>query len=168
MRSKGNPRASLCDLLERLERSCTLALDDFIEGQLRLIEERYQDLGNPGVRAASRDELTLVACRLGHLYSAFESLFRRVSRDFLRLSPPTRLPILERMRMDLSPTRPAVIDSETFEKLNALARFRHWFFLAEHDLQEADVAPVLRKALELRAVYRPQIEAFLEFLRRVR
>lgn len=169
MKVKSDRKESLSDLwerLERLERSRTLSLQDYIRDRLVLIEGRYGELGNPGLRGASRDELTIVACRLCYLYSAFESLFRRVSRDFFPLLPSTRRPVLERMRMDLSPTRPAVIDGEAFEKLDALARFRRGFLQAEEPLQEEDVAPVLRKALELRAIYRPQMEAFLEFLRR--
>jgi hypothetical protein len=164
MKSKRNSKTSLNNLLERLERPRTLALHEYMREKLPLIEERYRELGNPSLRAASQDELIIVACRLGHLYSAFESLFRQVSQEFRRLSPSTRRPVLERMLMDLGPTRPAVIDEQAFEKLAALARFRHWFFQADRPLQEKDVAPVLRKALELRAIYRPQIEAFVEFL----
>ena len=170
MTVKRDQNGSLSDLWERLEtleRSRTLSLHDYIQDRLRFIEERYGELGNPGLRGASRDQLTIVACHLCHLYSAFESL-KRVSGDFLHLSPSTRRPILERMRMDLGSTRPALIDGETFEKLDALARFRHWFLQPERPLQEEDVAPVLRKALELRAIYRPQVEVFQEFLRGVR
>jgi hypothetical protein len=59
-----------------------------------------------------------------------------------------------------------VLDGEAFEKLDALARFRHQFRQAyEHPLGPRHVEPVLRKALKLRAIYRPQLEAFLELLR---
>jgi hypothetical protein len=168
MKSKRIPKASQRDLAERLERPRSLALDEFIEGRLPLLEERFQQLGSPNLRSASQDDLKIVAFRLSYLYSPFESLFKRISHDFHRFSPATRRPILERMRMDLGSTRPAVIDVETFEKLDALARFRHWFFQTELPLQEDDVAPVLRKALELRGLYRPQLEAFVDFLRRER
>lgn len=166
MKPRSRQRENLRDLLKQLERSRTLALDEFIQGRLRLIEERFRELGSPDVEAANEDELIIVACRLGYLYSSFESLFRRVAFDF-RLVRRTRRPILERMRMDLSPARPAVIDGEAFGKLDALARFRHWFHQAESPLRASDVEPALRKALELRGIYRRQIEAFLEFLRGV-
>jgi hypothetical protein len=168
MKSKSITNSSQGSLLEKPERSRILALDAFIEGRLPLIEERFQQLGSPNLRGASQDELKFVGFRLSYLYSAFESLFKRISQDFLRFSPVTRRPILERMRMDLGSTRPAVIDAESFEKLDTLARFRHWLFQTELQLQEEDVAPVLRKALELRAIYRPQLQAFVAFLRRVR
>lgn len=152
-----------------LQRIAALALAEFTEAKLGSIEERYRELGNPSLRGASRDELTIVACRLVHLYAAFEILFRRISRDYLRQSPSARRPVLERMRMDLGSTRPAVVDDQAFEKLSALARFRHgWLLEADPPLEEKDLAPVLRKALELRAIYRPQIESFVEFLRGVR
>lgn len=169
MELQENRKSGLDVLRETLGRLAARALAEFVEGKLRSIEARYRELGNPSLRGASQDELTIVACRLVHLYSAFDLLFRRISRDYLRQSRSTRRPVLERMRMDLGPARPAVIDDQAFEKLSALARFRHWWFLeAEPPLEEKDLAPVLRKALELRAVYRPQIEAFVEFLRGVR
>jgi hypothetical protein len=168
MASKKHPKESLGDLLKRLDRARALALDDYVQGKLRLIEERYLQLGKPSLKGASHEDLLIVAFRLVYLYAAFEILFRRISQDFLRLSPVTRRPVLERMRMDLGSTRPAVIDGKAFERLDGLARFRHWFLQEELPLREKDVAPVLRKTLELRAIYRPQLEAFVEFLRRVR
>ncbi|MES1243529.1 MAG: hypothetical protein ABUT39_18110 [Acidobacteriota bacterium] len=146
-----------------------LALDYFLQGRLRLIEKLYQELGSPSLETASQEDLVVVECRLEGLYSAFESLFQRVSFDFRLLVPVTRRPLLDRMRMDHTPVRPAVIGGEVFEKLFELHRFRRRFRLRyERPLQAPSVEPVLRKALELRTIYRPQIEAFLDFLRRVR
>jgi hypothetical protein len=152
-----------------LERSRALALEGFLRERLQLIEKLYRELGNPGLRSASQETLIVLACRLQDLYSAFESIFQRVSNDFRSRAPVSRRSLLERMRMDLSPVRPAVIDEEAFEKLDVLARFRHRFRQAyECPLKAGDVKPVLRKALELKAIYRPQMEAFVELLRAAR
>ncbi|MFL6202141.1 MAG: hypothetical protein ACJ76J_23455 [Thermoanaerobaculia bacterium] len=76
--------------------------------------------------------------------------------------------LLERMRLDLSPVRPAVIDGEAFEKLDELLRFRHLFWTGYGlRLDGLRLQLVVRKALELKGIYRGQIERFLEFLRRL-
>jgi hypothetical protein len=173
MESQGKRKVCLHLILEiperdvpSLERARALALYGFIRGKLQLVEEVYQDLGNPGLRTASQDELMVVACRLQDLYSVFQSIFQRVSRDFEHLVPDSRRVLRDRMRMDLSPVRPPVIDDQAFEKLDALARFQREFRqVYERPLRVRDVEPMLRKALELRAIYRPQIETFMEFLR---
>lgn len=176
MESQGRRKMRLSVILEipygdlsALKRSRVLALDGFIQGRLHLIEKLYRELGNPSLRTARQEELIVPACRLQALYSAFESIFQRVSLDFRGRVPVSRRSLLERMRMDLSPVRPALFDEEAFEKLDALAQFRRQFRqVYERPLRARDVEPVLRKALELRAIYRPQIEAFVEFLRAVR
>ena len=150
-----------------LARSSALALRDFLQVSLELIEKLYRDLGNPSLRNLSRDELAVVGCRLEDLYSAFEDLFQRISDEYRRLMPAGRLSVLARMRMS-DEVRPGVIDGEAHEKLAALARFRHDFRRTRTcDLDPEEVEPALHKALELRAIYRPQLEAFVEFLRGV-
>ena len=72
------------------------------------------------------------------------------------------------MRLDLSPIRPAVIDAEAFDKLDEMRRFRHVFrTLYGLELDPPRLRLVLRKALELKALYRAQIERFLGFLRAI-
>ncbi len=74
--------------------------------------------------------------------------------------------LLKRMRLDLSPLRPAVIDAEAYERLDEMLRFRHVFrTMYGLDLDSLRLGVVLRKALELKPLYRSQIDRFLEFLR---
>lgn len=147
--------------------SRALALRDFLQTRLEVIEKLYRDLGNPSLRNLSRDELTVVGCRLEDLYSVFEGIFQRISDEYRRLMPAGRLSVLARMRMS-GEVRPVVIDGEAYEKLLALAHFRHKFRqTCGSPLDARDLEPALRKALELRAIYRPQLEAFGEFLRRM-
>ncbi|HEX3129732.1 MAG TPA: hypothetical protein VH394_20525 [Thermoanaerobaculia bacterium] len=166
MESKGPGKVYRRFLLElrelpALARSNSLALEDFLRARLELIERLYRDLGNPTLRSLSQDELTVVGCRLEDLYTAFEALFQRISDEYRRLLPAGRRSVLDRMR-------PAVIDREAHEKLAVLARFRHDFRqIYGRDLEPQEVEPALSKALELRAIYRPQLEAFMELLRRV-
>ena len=70
------------------------------------------------------------------------------------------------MQLDLTPLRPAVIDSEMYERLNEMLGFRHVFRSAYGvNLNPVRLQGVLRAALELKPLYREQIERFLEFLR---
>ena len=76
--------------------------------------------------------------------------------------------LLERMRLDLTPIRPAVIDSEIYDKLDEMLRFRHVFrTLYGYTLDPLRLQIMLRKALELKPLYQSQIERFLQFLRQL-
>lgn len=72
------------------------------------------------------------------------------------------------MRLDLTPVRPALIDEFAYEKLDELRRFRHLFrspYGVQLDAERLRL--VLRKAVQLRRIYLPQMERFLEFVRAV-
>lgn len=72
------------------------------------------------------------------------------------------------MRLDLTPVRPALIDEFAYEKLDELRRFRHLFRSAYGvQLDSERLRLVLRKAVQLRRIYLPQMERFLEFVRAV-
>ncbi len=63
------------------------------------------------------------------------------------------------------PLRPKVIDDEAFEALDELRRFRHLFRHAYSKRLHADrLNLVLQSALSLKNIYKPQLEAFLQFL----
>lgn len=69
------------------------------------------------------------------------------------------------MRLDLSPIRPAVIDAGAYERLDELRRYRHLFrsaYTLRIDPQRLEI--VLQKAQELRELFPPQIEQFIQFL----
>ena len=69
---------------------------------------------------------------------------------------------------ELSPIRPAVIDEEAFEKLDELLRFRHLFWTGYGlKLDALRLQLVVRKALELKPIYRGQIDRFLDYLRKL-
>jgi hypothetical protein len=125
-------------------------------------------LGEPDlVEPEEQDRLIVVAYRLHGLYSAFENAFRNIARAFEgQLDPASwHPPLLQRMLLDLSPLRPAVLDEETYEKLDELRRFRHLFRTGYGlKLDPLRLRLVVQKALELKLLYRPQLGRFLEFL----
>lgn len=148
-----------------------LVLDRNVRDDLEKIAGIYEALGSPELKdSAPQEELIVVSYRLHSLYTALENIFRNIARAFEnQVSQESwHREILQRMRLDLTPLRPAVIDAEAYEKLDELRRFRHVFrTMYGLDLDPLRLRVVLQRALELKSLYRPQIERFLEFLRGV-
>jgi hypothetical protein len=146
-----------------------LVLERNIESDLETIDRLFAALGTPELRDSEPQESLIVAAyRLHGLYTAMENIFRNIATAFENHLDPSswHRDLLQRMRLDLSPIRPAVIDAEAFEKLDEMRRFRHVFrTLYGLDLDPLRLRLVLRKTLELKALYRAQIGRFLEFLR---
>lgn len=148
-----------------------LILERNVQSDLAVIEGIYSDLGEPELGEPHEQEaLIVVAYRLHSLYSAFENIFRNIATSFENHLDPSswHRQLLERMRLDLSPVRPAVIDEQAFEKLDEMLRFRHLFRTGYSlRLDALRLQLVVRKALELKPIYRGQIDRFLEYLRRL-
>jgi hypothetical protein len=152
-----------------------LLLERSIEAALKVVEELLEDLALEEVREDAPEEvLIVVGYRLHNLYSAFESILRSIADVFE--GPPENAvdpgvwdrQLLNRMSLDLSPLRPAVIDDAVRDQLNELRRFRHLFrttYSTPMDPERLNLA--LRRAQELRDAYPPVLDRFLEFLRAV-
>jgi hypothetical protein len=119
----------------------------------------------------STDEATciVVGYRLHNLYNAFENVFRNVARTFensLDERAGWHIELLRRMRLDLLPIRPALIDDAAFDRLDELRRFRHLFrALYSEKLDPTRLSLALAKARELQAIWPSQVAAFLAFVR---
>ena len=146
-----------------------LVLERSIQSDLEALGKLYEALGAPELEEAeSQDVLIVAAYRLHSLYTAFENIFRNIAAAFENhLDQETwHRDLLQRMRLDLTPVRPAIIDAEAFEKLDEMRRFRHVFrTMYGLNLDPLRLQVVLRRALELKPLYRVQIERFLQFLR---
>ncbi|MES1240245.1 MAG: hypothetical protein ABUT39_01365 [Acidobacteriota bacterium] len=145
-----------------------LILERSIQDDLETIERLYEELGDPRLDALNQEGLIIVAYRLHGLYSAFENIFRNIAKAFENHldSSSWHRQVLQRMRLDLSPIRPAVVDEEAYEKLDELLRFRHLFrtgYGVRLDAQRLQL--VLQKTLELKSIYPQQVARFLDFLR---
>jgi hypothetical protein len=146
-----------------------LILERRVRADLEAIDQLFQSLGTPELAAADPEEkLIVIAYRLHSLYTAFENAFRNIAGTFeneLRDRAGWHRELLQRMKLDLTPIRPAVIDEEAFAKLEELLRFRHFFRTAYGvPLDPARLSLALHHALGLRPLYRKQIESFLQFV----
>lgn len=150
-----------------------LVLERNIQSDLVIIDGLYTELGEAPLRDDEPQEALIVtAYRLHNLYNACENIFLNIARTFentLDEKAGWHRQLLQRMLLDLSPLRPAVLDRSSYEKLDELRRFRHLFRAAYGiELDPRRLALVQEKALELRSLLRQQVEAFLGFVRDLR
>jgi hypothetical protein len=150
-----------------------LLLERSLRQDLVVLDRLYSELGVPQLAESEpADRLIVIGYRLHGIYNAFENMFRNIAAAFenhLDDRPGWHQQLLARMRLDLSPIRPSLIDDAIYEKLDELRRFRHLFRAAYGiDLDPLRLQLVIRKALELRALYPAQIDRFLNFLTTLR
>lgn len=150
-----------------------LILERSIQHDLQAIERIYREIGTPTLSESVEPEaLIVLAYRLHNLYNAFENIFQNIATTFennLDDAARWHTQLLQRMRLDVTPIRPAVIDDTTYDALDELRRFRH-IFRHSYDLQLdfARLQLVLTKALKLKGLYNPQLDQFLAFVRGLR
>ena len=147
-----------------------LVLDRRIRKDLEILDQLWGELETVDLTAPEidRKEVVFVGYRLHNLYNAAENIFRNIAESFgnqLDAKSRWHADLLDRMRLDLTPLRPAVIDDEAFDELDELRRFRHVFRAAYSvELDPERMNLVLSKARALRQHFPPQVEGFLAFL----
>lgn len=146
-----------------------LVLEGNLRNDLKTLDEIYRRLGRQVVSGSeSQESLIVQAYRLHNIYNACENMFRNIAVVFENQIDDTRgwhSELLQRMKLDLLPLRPAVIDDNAYEKLDELRRFRHFFRTAYGVSLDAErFAIAQKKALALRDILPEQIEGFLSFL----
>lgn len=147
-----------------------IILERSIQTDLDAIEETYAKI--EGVQLdekAGEEPLIVLAYHLHGLYNAFENIFLQIAAAFennLSDQSGWHTQLLQRMTLNLTPIRPAIINQEAYEHLDELRRFRHVFRHSYHiKLDVTRLQLVQTKAMALQRIYLRQIETFLEFLR---
>lgn len=152
-----------------MDEAC-LVLDRRIRKDLEILNKLWDALENVDLAAPALDrkDVVFAGYTLHQLYCAVENIFRNIAELFgnhLDAQSGWHAELLDRMRLDLTPLRPAVIDDAAFEQLDEVRRFRHIFRGAYSiELDPERMALVLHKALALRQHLPRQIEGFLSFL----
>ena len=146
-----------------------LLLVNNVRRDLQTIHTLYQQLeSHPLQEDTDDDTLIVIAYHLHNLYNAFENIFQNIAAVFENSVNDVErwhAQLLERMRLDVMPLRPAVIDDVAYDALDELRRFRHLFRQAYGvKLDPLRLQLVLRKALVLREVHTDQLERFMGFL----
>ncbi len=147
-----------------------LVLDRRIRKDLEVLDKLWAELASVQLDSLETDrrDVIFVGYQLHNLYNAVENIFRNIATTFgnhLSDQSGWHADLLDRMRLDLTPLRPPVVDDTTFAQLDELRRFRHVFRAAYSiNLDTERMAIVQRKALDLRERLPRQIEEFLAFL----
>jgi hypothetical protein len=146
-----------------------LVLEKMLRSDLDALDEIYRKLGDAPIRNDEPENVLIVkAYHLHNLYNACENMLASIARAFenhIEDRSRWHSHLLQRMKLDLLPLRPAVLDEATFDRLDELRRFRHFFRTAYGvDLDPERFALAYRKGLELRELLPPKIEEFLDFL----
>lgn len=146
-----------------------LVLLNNIRRDLEAIATIYGELErHPLQENTDDDTLIVVAYHLHNLYNAFENTFQNIAAVFENSVDEVErwhAQLLERMRLDVMPLRPAVIDDTAYDALDELRRFRHLFRHAYSvKLDPLRLQLVMHKALALRAIHTEQLKRFMDFL----
>jgi hypothetical protein len=146
-----------------------LILLNSIGRDLKAIATIYGELErHPLTVDTDDDTLIVIAYHLHGLYNVFENILQDIAAVFENSVDDVErwhAQLLERMRMDVMPLRPAVIDDAAYDALDELRRFRHLFRHAyQMKLDPLRLQLVMRKALVLRVMYTAQLERFVDFL----
>ena len=146
-----------------------LILQKQIEADLETITAVYAKIAQPTFTLPGDENAQIVlAYHLHNLYNAFENIFLQIARSFennLDRHDGWHSQLLQRMTLDLTPIRPAVIDSAAYDALDELRRFRHLFRSAYRIRFDPDrLQLVWQKAMRLRDVYPAQFTVFIQFL----
>lgn len=150
-----------------------LILENNIRRDLEGIGDIYRELEcHPLTPDTGEDTLIVIAYHLHNLYNAFENIFQDIAAVFENSVDEVdrwHAQLLERMRLDTMPLRPAVIDDAAYDALDELRRFRHLFrhsYGAKLDPQRLQL--VMHKAFALKPIYVGQLDQFIEFLQGLR
>jgi len=107
---------------------------------------------------------------LNQLYSGFERIFQYIAEVFENTIEGSRWHknLLERMRLNIEPLRPALIRNDTYQCLDDLRTFRHFFRHAyEADLDPEKVSLVMNRAMRLRDFWSRDLTNFTNFLNKL-
>ncbi len=124
------------------------------------VEERSRETGKAGIEST--------AYQLHNLYCAFEDLFKVIADTFenhIQDESRYHTELLKRMTISIEGVRPSFLSAESYQLLDTLRAFRHFFRHAyTYELDERKVRIVLEDALQLRELYKQDIKRFLESL----
>ncbi|ETX03232.1 MAG: hypothetical protein ETSY1_00745 [Candidatus Entotheonella factor] len=141
-----------------------------IEAQMTLIHALYQRLDERVADLHPEHQVLMesAAYQLHNLYSAIENLLQLMAAHFENhISDTARwhTALLQRMSVEIPGVRPAVVSSESYDLLNGLRGFRHFFRHAYGaEIEYAQLQLNLDKAQTLRPLFDADIARFIDAL----
>ncbi|NJK30146.1 MAG: hypothetical protein HC940_08320 [Acaryochloris sp. SU_5_25] len=143
-----------------------LILKAELQGQMRLIDRtlsRLQTRANRGLDDPAL--LDSIAYQIHNLYGSIEDLLKQIAIRFEnRISETSgwHRSLLLRLSQDIPGVRPALLSEDTFDLLNRLRGFRHFFRHAyDSEIEPSQLQANLQIALAVVPKLREDVENFL-------
>lgn len=114
----------------KIEPNAALTLAAFIRSALAAIERIETNVSQLNLQNPSAAEVDSLGYSLHNIYSAVENCFTQISLSFenhVRDRIRWHRELLEKMFLDISPLRPAVLPEQLHSLLGDLLGFRHMF-----------------------------------------
>lgn len=141
-----------------------------ITNDIKKIEKifiRFDDAYSEFIISKEYSKLVESAFYLNQISTGFERIFKGIAKTFENNIDEIswHKDIIEKMLLDIEGIRPAVITETSFNYLNELRTFRHFFRHAyDVDIEDEKFNIVAQKALLLRKVYQQDFANFGRFL----
>mgnify|MGYP006269534779 CR=1 FL=1 len=139
------------------------AQEQAVERVFALLEKRSQ-----GLTAEAEERLESTAYQLHNFYSAVEDWLKLIATAFENNVSDTaqwHSALLRRMTQPVEGVRPAVLALETYQLLNALRSFRHFFRHAYGvPIELTQLQENVHKAMQLKPLLDRDIKAFMKAL----
>ena len=151
-----------------MDEKALIVLRADVKGQMDLIDDVFTKLTARAVDLQADDEVQLesAAYQMHNLYSAVEDLFKLIASQFEnQVADVSRwhIELLQRMKQEIPGVRPALVSPETFNLLNGLRSFRHFFRHAYTAPIEFDQLQInLDKAQQVHSSLHKDVSLFLE------
>lgn len=144
-----------------------------IESDRRKLERlfvKFERSYNGFLKTKEYSKLVESAFYVSQIYTGFENMFKNIAKTFENNIEEDKWhkSLLERMALEIEDIRPALLSDESFDCLNELMAFRHFFRHAyEMEIDKEKFKIVASKVSVVKDLFKREIEKFLGFLRKL-
>jgi len=138
--------------------------------RLNIIFDKFEKSYSEFLNSNEYSKLVESAFYVSQIYSAFENTFKNIARAFENSTEQDHWhkSLLERMSLDIQGIRPSLISEESFQCLNELRTFRHFFHHAYAiDIDKEKFKIVADKVYTIKGLFSEEIKRFFNFLNKL-
>jgi len=135
--------------------------------RLTVLFHRFDKSYSEFLSSDEYSKLVESAYYVSQIYSGFESIFKNIARTFENnIEQDTwHKSLLERISLDIEGIRPALLSEESFQCLNELRAFRHFFRHAYGiDIHKEKFKIVADKVAVIQDISKGEVAKFIDFL----
>ncbi len=140
------------------------------EKRLTTLFQRFDKSYGEFLASDEYSKLVESAYYVSQLYSGFENIFKNIASAFENNieQDAWHKSLLERISLDIEGIRPALLSEESFQCLNELRAFRHFFRHAYGtDIEKEKFKIVADKVAIINDLFKKEIAQFISFLNKL-